>query len=47
MKKTNKDGVATYSITNSMVKKLKVGEKVEYSVTFGETTITKKAKIVE
>ena len=47
VKKTNTDGVATYSITNSMVKKLKVGEKVEYSVTFGETTITKKAKIVE
>ena len=46
-KKTNKDGVAEYSITKSMVKKLKVGEKVEYSVTFGETTITKKAKIVE
>lgn len=46
-KKTNKYGVAEYSITDSMVKKLKVGEKVEYSVAFGETTITKKAKIVE
>ena len=46
-RKTNKDGVAEYSITKSMVKKLKVGEKVEYSVTFGETTITKKVKIVK
>ena len=40
--KTNKKGVATWKVKKSMLKKLKVGKKVKYTVTYGKATLTKK-----
>ena len=39
--KTNKKGVAIWSIKKAAVKKLKVGKKVKYTVTYGKDTLTK------
>ena len=43
--KTNKKGVATWKVKKSMLKKLKVGKKVKYTVTYGKATLTKKLTI--
>ena len=43
--KTNKKGVATWSIKKAAVKKLKVGKKVKYTVTYGKDTLTKSITI--
>ena len=39
--KTNKKGVATWKVKKSMVKKLKVGKKFKYTVTYGKDTVNK------
>ena len=43
--KTNKKGVATWKVKKSMLKKLKVGKKYKYKVTYGKDTVTKKLTI--
>ena len=43
--KTNKKGVATWKVKKSMVKKLKVGKKYKYRVTYGKDVLTKKLTI--
>ena len=43
--KTNKKGVGTWKVKKSMLKKLKVGKKVKYTVTYGKATVTKKLTI--
>ena len=43
--KTNKKGVATWKVKKSMLKKLKVGKKYKYKVTYGKDTATKKLTI--
>ena len=43
--KTNKKGVATWKVKKSMLKKLKVGKKIKYTVTYGKATLTKKLTI--
>ena len=43
--KTNKKGVATWKVKKSMLKKLKVGKKYKYTVTYGKDTVTKKLTI--
>ena len=43
--KTNKKGVATWKVKKSMLKKLKVGKKYKYTVTYGKDKVTKKLKI--
>ena len=43
--KTNKKGVGTWKVKKSMLKKLKVGKKVKYTVTYGKATLTKKLTI--
>ena len=43
--KTNKKGVATWNVKKSMLKKLKVGKKYNYVVTYGKDTVTKKLTI--
>ena len=43
--KTNKKGVATWKVKKSMLKKLKVGKKVKYTVTYGKAVVTKKLTI--
>ena len=43
--KTNKKGVATWKVKKSMLKKLKVGKKVKYIVTYGKATLAKKLTI--
>ena len=43
--KTNKKGVATWKVKKSMLKKLKVGKKYKYKVTYGKDIVTKKLTI--
>ena len=43
--KTNKNGVAIWKVKKSMLKKLKVGKKVKYTVTYGKDVLTKKLTI--
>ena len=43
--KINKKGVATFKIKKSFIKKLKVGTKYQYTVTYGKDTVTKKLKV--
>ena len=40
--KTNKKGIATWKVKKSMLKKLKVGKKYKYKVTYGKDVVTKK-----
>ena len=42
--KTNKKGVATFTIKNSIYKKLKVGKKYTYQVTYLKDTVKKSIK---
>ena len=42
--KTNKKGVATFTIKNSVYKKLKTGKKYTYQVTYGKNTVKKTIK---
>ena len=39
--KTDKKGVAIWKVKKAMLKKLKVGKKVKYTVTYGKDTLTK------
>ena len=43
--KTNKKGVAIWKVKKSMLKKLKVGKMVKYTVTYGKDVLTKKLTI--
>ena len=43
--KTNKKGVGTWKVKKSMLKKIKVGKKVKYTVTYGKAVVTKKLTI--
>ena len=43
--KTNKKGVATFKVKKNVLKKLKVGKKYKYTVTFGKDKATKKLTI--
>ena len=43
--KTNKKGVATWNVKKSMLKKLRVGKKYKYTVTYGKDTASKKLTI--
>ena len=43
--KTNKKGVGTWKVKKSMLKKLKVGKKVKYTVTYRKAKLTKKLTI--
>jgi len=43
--KTNKKGVATWNVKKSMLKKLKVGKKYKYTVTYGKDVVSKKLTI--
>ena len=43
--KTDKKGVAKLTIKKNILKKLKVGKKVKYQVTYGKTTVKKSVKV--
>lgn len=43
--KTNSKGIALWKVKKSMVKKLKVGKKVKYTVTYGKDSLTKQITI--
>ena len=43
--KINKKGVATFKVKKSVLKKLKVGKKYKYTVTYGKDKVTKKLKV--
>jgi hypothetical protein len=43
--KTNKKGVAKVTIKKSVLKKLKVGKKVKYQVSYGKKTVKRTAKV--
>lgn len=43
--KTNKKGVATFKIKKNVLKKLKVGKKYTYKVTYGKDTVSKKITV--
>ena len=43
--KTNKKGVAKLTIKKSVLKKLKIGKKVKYQVTYGKKTVKQKVKV--
>ena len=43
--KTNKKGKATWKVKKSMLKKLKIGKKYKYKVTYGKDVVTKKLSI--
>ena len=43
--KTNKKGKATFKVKRNILKKLKVGKKYKYTVTYGKDKVTKKIKI--
>ncbi|MBR4448363.1 Ig-like domain repeat protein [Methanobrevibacter sp.] len=43
--KTNKKGKAVFKLKKKVVKKLEVGKKYKYTVTFGKDTVTKKLKV--
>ena len=42
---TNKKGVAIFKIKKNVIKKLKVGKKYKYSVTYLKETVTKKVTV--
>ena len=42
---TNKNGVAKLSISKKLLKKLKVGKKVKYQVSYGKLSVKKSAKV--
>ena len=43
--KTNKKGVATFKLKKNVLKKLKVGKKYKYRVSYGKDAVTKKLKV--
>ena len=43
--KTDKKGVAKLTIKKNILKKLKVGKKVKYQVSYGKTTVKKSVKV--
>lgn len=43
--KTNKKGVAKVTIKNTVLKKLKVGKKITYQVSYGKITVKKTVKV--
>ena len=43
--KTNKKGVAKITVKKSVLKKLKVGKKVKYQVTYIKDTVTRSVKV--
>ena len=43
--KTNKKGIAKYTIKSSILKKLKVGKKIKYQASYGKITAKKIAKV--
>lgn len=43
--KTNKKGVATFTIKKNVLKKLKVGKKYTYKVTYGKNVVSKKITV--
>jgi hypothetical protein len=43
--KINKKGVATFKVKKNILKKLKVGKKYKYTVSYGKDTVTKKIKV--
>ncbi|WP_292884718.1 Ig-like domain-containing protein [Methanobrevibacter sp. UBA212] len=43
--KTNKKGVATFKLKKNVLKKLKVGKKYKYRVSYGKDVVTKKLKV--
>ena len=43
--KTNKKGIAKVTVKKKVLKKLKVGKKVKYQVTYSKTTVKKSAKV--
>jgi invasion protein IalB len=43
--KINKKGVATFKLKKNVLKKLKVGKKYKYRVTYGKDKVTKKIKV--
>ena len=43
--KTNKKGVATFKVKKNVLKKLKVGKKYKYTVTYGKDVVTKKLTV--
>ena len=43
--KTNKKGVAKVTIKKNILKKLKVGKKVKYTVSYGKKTVKKSVKV--
>ena len=43
--KTNKKGVATFKVKKNVLKKLKVGKKYKYKVTYLKNTVTKKVTV--
>ena len=45
VKKTNKNGVAKLTIKRSVLKKLKVGKKVKYQVTYKKLTVKRSVKV--
>ena len=45
--KTNNKGVAKATIKKAVLKKLKLGKKVKYQVTYDKTTVKRTAKVVK
>ena len=43
--KTNKKGVATWKLKKSVVRKLTVGKKYKYRMTYGKDVLTKKLTV--
>jgi predicted outer membrane repeat protein len=43
--KINKKGVATFKVKKNVLKKLKVGKKYKFTVTYGKDKVTKKVKV--
>lgn len=43
--KINKKGVATFKVKKNILKKLKVGKKYKYTVSYGKDSVTKKVKV--
>ena len=43
--KTNKKAIATFKIKNNVLKKLKVGKKYIYKVTYGKDVVNKKITV--
>jgi len=45
--KTNKKGVATFTIKKKVLKKLKVGDSIEYSVSFSNANVKRVGKVIK